>query len=415
MEHYTINNLPATPTEHVEDIRLTPAKNRLTFLWSAIKNNVLQSDKMAGKIALAIVLIGIIVMLVLGRPWKALTLSATLLLVYGNFLWVTNKLYSNLHSGNCFPVLTSEGPQIIMDIDNGERYIRIESAPWREVESISFHSGFLVIEMKDESESGFFYMWTNDMKKAKQTALAMWSEALKHKNDALPEYYSEIERTEVSDFIEETFGDYSEVIHEIVSPDIHIDIAIIPPAEDRDYYTLCTMGVGAHRMNIPDNYRFKHLLAEHAELLIYLPADWNLTEESLNDERNYWPIRLLKDFARMPIEASSWIAWGHSLSQQENEPFAEDMPYSSSLLLFPQPDIYYGTSLSLSTGKTVDFFQVFPLTDEEMKYKLHCADDEKCEDSPTEAMLNHFGMNSEHWMKCVMNRFNYRENTQKKN
>lgn len=412
MERYTINTLPVNPTEDFQDMRCTSAPSRIKFLWCAIKSNILQNATIIGKTALILVLIGIIVMLVAGRPWKALTLLAVLTLAYGKFLWNINKLYSNLHSSDCFPVLTSEGPQYIMDINNGERYIRIESAPWQEVESISFYSDFLVIEMKDESESGFFYMWTNDMGKAKQAALSMWRKALepKDKNGTQPEYYSETETAEVSDFIEDTFGEYAEVFHEIVSPDIHIDIAIIPPAENRNYYTLCTMGVGAHRMNVPDQYRYEYLLAERAELLIYLPADWDLAEDSLNDERNYWPIRLLKDFARMPIETDSWVAWGHSLSHPDSEPFADNIPYNSALLLCPQPDIYDRISLPLSTGKSVDFFQVFPLTSEEMEYKLRCANDEECEDSPADAMMNHFGMDREHWMEYVMNHFNYRKN-----
>ena len=51
-------------------------------------------------------------------------------------------------------------------------------------------------------------MWTNDMGKAKQTALSMWRKALepKDKNGTQPEYYSETETAEVSDFIEDTFG-----------------------------------------------------------------------------------------------------------------------------------------------------------------------------------------------------------------
>lgn len=47
----------------------------------------------------------------------------------------------------------------------------------------------------------------------------------------------------------------------------------------------------------------------------------------MEDERNYWPIRLLKDFARMPIETESWAAWGHSFSQEEEEPFAEGVSF----------------------------------------------------------------------------------------
>ena len=34
--------------------------------------------------------------------------------------------------------------------------------------------------------------------------------------------------------------------------DIHVDICVIPPAKGRDYYTLVTMGMGAHEMDLPE-------------------------------------------------------------------------------------------------------------------------------------------------------------------
>lgn len=409
MDHYTIDNLPDSVEGQVDDLRLSPAKNRMTFLWSAFRFNVLRDASIIAKIALIIVLIGIIATLASDRLWKAFVLLAALVAAYGKFLWASGKAYSSLRKGDCFPVLTSKGPQQIMDIDNGEQYIRVESAPWREVKCISFYSRFLAIEMKDESESGFFYMWSDDIDKAKRTALAMWRNALKAEESGAvqPELYSSSEMEEVSDFIENNFGSYQFVLHEVVSPDIHVDIIIVPPTEDRNYYTLCTMGVGAHRMNVPDQYRYGNLVAERAELLIYLPPDWDLSKEHLQDERNYWPIRLLKDFARMPIETDCWIGWGHSMSHHDDETFAEGVPYSSSVLLCPQPEIDNPVSLPLSTGKSIDFFQVFPLTQEELDYKLQCADDEKCDLSPTDAMLDHFSMDRDHWIEYLMKRYSY--------
>lgn len=409
MEYYTIKNLPEANTEHSDDIRLHPAKNRLTFLWCAFKVSIPSRVSVIVKIAVTILLILVIVLLAFGRPWKALILSATLIVAYGYFFWANNKLYSALRRSNCFPVLTSEGPQNIMNIEEEEIYIRIQSAPWSEVESISFYPDFLAIEMKEESESAFFYMWTDDIGKAKDTALAMWRRAIDARagNKTLPELYSDAEMDEVTDFIEDIFGEFKLVIHEIVSPDIHLDIAIIPPTEERNYYILCTMGAGAHRMNVPDQYRYENHIAERIELFMYLPADWDLSEENMNDERNYWPIRLLKDFARMPIDSDCWIGWGHSLSQEEYEPFADGVPYSASILLAPSPDIDGIISLPISTGKSVNFFQVFPLTKEEMEYKLECAEDEDCI-SPTDAMLNHFEMDRDHWIEYALERFSYR-------
>ena len=102
----------------------------------------------------------------------------------------------------------------------------------------------------------------------------------------------------IEQHIKTTFGEFENVFHELVSPDIHVDICLVPPAEERDYYTLVTMGMGAHRMNVPEELAEYKL--ERAELAIALPPDWKLDEESLKDERWYWPIGLLKALARLP-------------------------------------------------------------------------------------------------------------------
>ena len=116
------------------------------------------------------------------------------------------------------------------------------------------------------------------------------------------------------------FGEFENVFHELVSPDIHVDICVVPPSEARDYYTLVTMGMGAHRMNVPEELAEYKL--ERAELAIALPKDWKLDEESLKDERWYWPIGLLKVLARLPISGDTWLGFGHTMDKQS--PFAEN-------------------------------------------------------------------------------------------
>ena len=66
------------------------------------------------------------------------------------------------------------------------------------------------------------------------------------------------------------------------------------------------------------------------------------------------------------------------------------------------------SSCPLTVGKTVDFFQVFPLTHEELEYKIKCAEDEDCE-SPTDMLLDHIHADREHWLDYALSRFDYRE------
>ena len=197
---------------------------------------------------------------------------------------------------------------------------------------------------------------------------AFWSS---RKNSA-PEVYSEDEMSAIEHHIKNAFGAFENVFHELVSPDIHVDICVIPPSEERDYYTLVTMGMGAHRMNVPEELAEYKL--ERAELAIALPPDWKLDEESLKEEQWYWPIGLLKVLARLPIAEDTWLGFGHTMDKQS--PFAEGTKLCGALLVGPQDIVWTGGEVcTLPSGEEVNFYQVIPLYRNEIEYKLeHDAD-----------------------------------------
>ena len=186
-----------------------------------------------------------------------------------------------------------------------------------------------------------------------------------------PELYSQEEMEVVEAHIERYFGKFENVLHELVSPDIHVDICILPPTEERDYYTLMTMGMGAHRMNVPEELEEYKL--ERAELAIALPPDWKMNYEEFKDERWYWPIRLLKMLARLPIQSDTWLGFGHTVDNQE--PFAENTQLCASILTGLQDTEEGGEVCVLPNGEEVNFYQVLPLYQDELEYKLeHGAD-----------------------------------------
>ena len=186
-----------------------------------------------------------------------------------------------------------------------------------------------------------------------------------------PEVYTEEEMEAVEGHIEQYFGKFENVFHELVSPDIHVDICVVPPSEERDYCTLVTMGMGAHRMNVPEELAEYKL--ERAELAIALPADWKLDQESMKDEKWYWPIRLLKSLARLPIASDTWLGFGHTMDNKEN--FAENTKLCAAILTGPQSTEEGGEVCTLPGGEEVNFYQVIPLYRDELEYKLaHDAD-----------------------------------------
>lgn len=198
---------------------------------------------------------------------------------------------------------------------------------------------------------------------------AFWSS----RKNSEPEVYSEDEMSAIEQHIQSTFGVFDQVLHELDSPDIHVDICVVPPSERRNYYTLVTMGMGAHRMNVPKELAEYNL--ERAELAIALPPDWKLDKDSMQEQRWYWPVGLLKVLARLPISNDTWLGFGHTMEKQS--PFAEDTELCAAILTGPQDmDLdTCGEVCILPGGEEVNFYQVLPLYREEMEYKLeHDAD-----------------------------------------
>ena len=196
-------------------------------------------------------------------------------------------------------------------------------------------------------------------------------EAHQDEETGAPEVYSEEEMEAIEGHIQQYFGNFETVLHELSSPDIHVDICVVPPSEEHDYYTLVTMGMGAHRMNVPEELAEYKL--ERAELAIALPKDWKLKQEDMRDERWYWPIRLLKSLARLPIASDTWLGWGHTMDNQE--PFAPDTELCAAILTGPQGTEDGSEFCTLPGGEEINFYQVIPLYRDELEYKLaHDAD-----------------------------------------
>ena len=193
--------------------------------------------------------------------------------------------------------------------------------------------------------------------------------------ETIPQYYyTEKEMDKVSAFIEQQYGESELVGHEVVSPDIHCDIVIVPPTENLPYYKLITMGAGAYQMNIPKE--LKSDVYDRAEYVIFLPKDWNLKSDK---EEDYWPIRMLKTIARLPIREENWLYYGHTVNlTDDGSPVADNTKFNSCVLLPSTNEtgqIVKPLKLSLF-GKKVAFFQLFPLYQEELEFKMEHSLDE---------------------------------------
>ena len=183
-----------------------------------------------------------------------------------------------------------------------------------------------------------------------------------------PELYTEEEMTAVEEHIDRYFGRCDSVFHELVSPDIHVDICIIEPTAERNYYTMVTMGMGAHWMNVPEELTGQEL--ERAEVLICLPPDWPIQS---NEDRWYWPLRWLKILARLPGEEDGWLGFGHTVTN--GGPFADNTGLSGVILLGAQDAPKGAGRCPMPDGGSLVFYQVIPLYPEEMDYKINYGTD----------------------------------------
>lgn len=177
--------------------------------------------------------------------------------------------------------------------------------------------------------------------------------------------YSKEETAAVENHIRQYFGKFETLFHEPDSSDIHMDICLVPPTKERDYCILVTMGLGAHRMNVPPEQTGHKL--ERAELAIALPAGWKRTPENFKDDRWYWPVHLLKDLARLSL-GGVWLSRGYVADHQK--PFAANTWLCAALLTEPFSAAPGGAVCPLPGGEAVHFYQVLPLYRDELKYSL---------------------------------------------
>jgi hypothetical protein len=177
--------------------------------------------------------------------------------------------------------------------------------------------------------------------------------------------YSIKESELIEKHISKYFGEIDHVIHEIVSTDIHLDIYVIKPTEEYNFYKLVTCGMGANEMNVPSNLKSKNI--SRAELLITLPSDWEIDS---TDEKWYWPIRLLKTLSRLPIESNSWLCFGHTVSNQKAYDSSTNLFGAYIYLPYIAKQNMESFNAKIGLFKDVKFYQVIPIYEDEMNFKL---------------------------------------------
>jgi hypothetical protein len=184
--------------------------------------------------------------------------------------------------------------------------------------------------------------------------------------DAWQPAQGEVCLEEISAHITTHLGPVASVFHELASDTVHIDVHVVLPTEDFPYARLVTSGMSDLPMSVPNAEVPRHL-----ELLVTLPGDWKLDQASFDDERWYWPVRLIKQLARFPHKYQTWLGWGHSMPNGDPpEPYAPDTELCGVVLLpsVTVPDAF--DTLRIDADKEIHFLAVVPVYKEEMELKL---------------------------------------------
>jgi hypothetical protein len=166
--------------------------------------------------------------------------------------------------------------------------------------------------------------------------------------------------------VERHVGPIDNVFHELASEYVHLDVLQVPAREQRPWHTLVTCGMSALPMAVPDGADEPRL----AELMIALPPDWPLDQESWRDERHYWPVRLIKLLGRLPHVYGTYLATGHTVPNGDPaEPYAPDTDLCCALiappLLIPEDAFVLETE-----GGALQFYGVVTLYQDESELKL---------------------------------------------
>lgn len=172
---------------------------------------------------------------------------------------------------------------------------------------------------------------------------------------------------QISAHIERHLGPISGVFHEIVSDTVQLDVHVVPATADIPYLRLVTSGMSDLPMALPEDVG----APQHMELMLTLPADWPVQHEDFQDERHYWPVRLLKTLARLPHKHATWLGFGHTVPNGDPaEPYAPGVGFDGAIVLPPlsAPDAF--GELVIDADKTIAFMAIVPLYPEEMALKL---------------------------------------------
>ena len=346
-----------------KDLRQDFIKDRRSFMKAYWSDRSL-SQVMTFYVMLPIGVVTIVAGLAFGFFSKALLVALTFLFSYYRNSKALGKYYDTFGENDAFVMIESTGIYYVMNTGAGTYNLPLVSDSWKDVRRVHLSGDHAIIYMRRRATCSMYFMRTDTPELLERTIRTYWKMALyPEEAEGFVRSYSEEDKAALKEFIDRNYGGISYCWNEKDPEYVRTDIAIIPAEGDRTYHTLSTIGCGTMRMGVPLKLQQESRIPDRVELMIHLPSGWKIDEDSLSGEEYGWPVVLLGQTASMVENPDDWYGWGHSVFLEEG--IAPDK-YTGILFLCPLPDVDCYTRVTLPSGKSIAFLQVFPLTKEEM-------------------------------------------------
>ena len=158
-------------------------------------------------------------------------------------------------------------------------------------------------------------------------------------------------------------GPSKQHLHERYSPDLHIDLIHYAPTADRDFDYLLTSGMSDHPMT-NDGIAISDPLME---LMLALPAHWDISAEGFKDPKTFQPVKLLKQLARYPYANKTYFEKYHTVTIGDQHLLS---PMQAVMLMPPVLVPEFREPLGLPNGAHIQFMAVYLLHQAELNLKL---------------------------------------------
>jgi hypothetical protein len=192
--------------------------------------------------------------------------------------------------------------------------------------------------------------------------------------------------------IQEHVGPILNVIEDPSNLFTEVDLYCIGPNSNIKANTIITKGNSFFKMAAPSTVD-----SAYAELMLHLPGDWNVFDDTMQDVARSWPLTLLKDFGKKVIRKRYWLGQWFVFPNQSDEdlrntyaalfgvesfnfhskmePYSSETDFCGVMIVPPFPTIAGAFKMPyLDEGKVIEgewpiyFHTLIPLYKEEINY-----------------------------------------------